>query len=474
MTDHTGPLPRIGGPARHYRDDRLAEYYDDDTDEYDGYQYDEPDDESDEPDEAARRPRGRRERMPSTHVPAHTHNHGPPPPASRKVRRIMLALLVPFVLATLVGLIVLYPTGDLPTSKYNSGTPVDGTISSVSAGDCVDVGKTPDEVEVDTGSAPKSGKTCFTLLVNLTDGPAAGSSITKVIEDSPSIPRFAAGDPIVLVLSGGDATSAGSYQVIDFQRGLPLLLLLGLFVLAVLALGRWQGARALVGLGISVVVIALFILPAILAGSNPLLVAIVGAGAIMFVSLYLTHGFSARTSVAVLGTLISLALIGLISAVFSSVARLTGLDEDTNILIGSLGHGIDARGLLLAGVVIGAMGVLDDVTVTQASAVWELHSVNSRLGWRRLYTSGVRIGRDHVAAAVNTLVLAYAGAALPLMLYSALSPVGIGSILSSQLIAQEILRTLAGSVGIIAAVPVTTALAALIVDRDDMASATKS
>jgi uncharacterized membrane protein len=219
---------------------------------------------------------------------------------------------------------------------------------------------------------------------------------------------------------------------------------------------------------LSFVVVVLFVLPTILAGRNPLLVAIVGAAVIMFIVLYLTHGLSARTSAAVLGTMVSLALIGALSAIFSVAASLTGLDEDTSALIASLGHGIDGRGLLLAGIVIGALGVLDDVTVTQTSAVWELRRANPDLGWRELYGAGLRIGRDHVGSAVNTLVMAYAGASLPVLLYSSISGVGLGAILSSSGLAEEIVRALAGGVGIVAAVPVTTVLAALIASREEV------
>jgi uncharacterized membrane protein len=199
-------------------------------------------------------------------------------------------------------------------------------------------------------------------------------------------------------------------------------------------------------------------------------VAVIGAGVIMFVVLYLTHGLSARTSTAVLGTLISLALIGGLGALFSVAAKLTGLDEDTANLVGVLGHGIDTRGLLLAGVVIGALGVLDDVTVTQTSAVWELRAANPALGFRELYAAGQRIGRDHVSSAVNTLVMAYAGAALPVLLYSSISGVGLGGILSSQSIAQELVRTMVGSIGLVAAVPITTALAAAVATRESAAT----
>jgi len=168
----------------------------------------------------------------------------------------------------------------------------------------------------------------------------------------------------------------------------------------------------------------------------------------------------------VLGTMVSLALIGVLGALWAAFAKLTGIDDDASTLIATLGHPIDTRGLLLAGVVIGALGVLDDVTVTQTSAVWELRAANPSLSRRELYTSALRIGRDHVASAVNTLVMAYAGAALPLLLYSSVSGVGIGNIVTSQVIAQEIVRTLVGSIGIVAAVPVTTALAAAVAAQE--------
>jgi uncharacterized membrane protein len=296
----------------------------------------------------------------------------------------------------------------------------------------------------------------------MTDGPAPNQEIRTAIPLEPSTPRFAVDDEIVLSYGGGNATDGGSYQLVDFQRDVPLALLAGLFAVAVLVLGRWQGLKALGALVISFVVLVFFVLPAIIAGESPLLVAVVGAGVIMFVVLYLTHGLSARTSTAVLGTMVSLTLIGVLGALWAAFANLTGLDEDTATLVGLLDRSIDTRGLLLAGVVIGALGVLDDVTVTQTSAVWELRAANPSLTRGQLYAAALRIGRDHVASAVNTLVMAYAGAALPLLLYSSISGVGIGNILTSQAVAQEIVRTLVGSIGIVAAVPVTTALAAAV------------
>ncbi|GAA4447637.1 hypothetical protein GCM10023148_53850 [Actinokineospora soli] len=398
-------------------------------------------------------PRVRDTTPPATgHGHGHGHGHGPAAPASSRVRTFLAVLLAPFALAALIGFVVLFPTGDAPSVSSAGLTPVDGTVTAAQAGPCA---------AGDTG-----GSECLSLTVRLDDGPAAGSEIRTAVPVEPTTPRFAVGDDVVLAYSGGEPLSGQSYQVVDFQRGTPLLVLAAAFALAVVALGRWKGLSALGALGVSIGVLVVFVLPAIVRGENPLLVGITAAGVIMFAVLYLTHGFSARTSTAVLGTMVSLALIGALSALFSAFAALTGLDDETATLVGVLGREVDTRGLLLAGIVIGALGVLDDVTVTQTSAVWELRAANPDLTWRQLYAAGVRIGRDHVASAVNTLVMAYAGAALPLLLYSSVSGVGAGAILGSQSVAQEIVRTLVGSIGLVAAVPVTTALAAVVATRE--------
>jgi uncharacterized membrane protein len=373
------------------------------------------------------------------------------------VRTIIAALLVPFALAAAVGVVLLYPFGPAPETNGGGGTPVKGVVTATATGAC--------NGEVQVG-APEDATKCLVVDIRMTDGPAPEQRIRTIIPLEPSTPRFAADDEIVLSYGGGDPADGQSYQLVDFQRGMPLTLLAALFAIAVLVLGRWQGLKALGALVISFVVLVFFVLPAITGGESPLLVAIVGAGVIMFAVLYLTHGLSARTSTAVLGTMVSLTLIGVLGAVWAAFAKLTGIDEDTSTLIAVLNQPIDTRGLLLAGVVIGALGVLDDVTVTQTSAVWELRAANPSLTRKQLYASALRIGRDHVASAVNTLVMAYAGAALPLLLYMSLSGVGIGNIVTSQAIAQEIVRTLVGSIGIVAAVPVTTALAAAVAAQE--------
>jgi uncharacterized membrane protein len=382
----------------------------------------------------------------------HGHGHGPAAPAGRRVRVLLAALLVPCALATVVGLVLLWPRGDLPHSTQRVQQTFDAEVVAAQAADC----------------SPGSGEGgCAGLTLHMTGGPLPGRDLVQIVPVEPSTPRFAVGDPVRVAYSGGDPTDPGSYQVVDFQRGGALIWLGAAFAVAVLLLGRWRGLAALVALGLSLLVLVVFVLPAILAGSSPVTVAVVGASVIMFAVLYLTHGLSARTSTTVLGTLVSLALIALLSAVFSAFARLTGLDDTTASLIGTLGVPVDARGLVLAGVIIGALGVLDDVTVTQTSAVWELRAANPTLGPRALFAAGMRIGRDHVSSAVNTLVLAYAGASLPLLLLFTVAAQGPGTVLTSQDVATEVVRTLVGSIGLVAAVPITTALAAVVASREE-------
>ena len=387
----------------------------------------------------------------------HGHSHGPAVPASARVRRLVIGLLVPLAALTLVGVALLYPWSGHTTANTGVDGPTiteHGVVTKVVASGCGGGSGSGGG----SGAGNGGGAQCEAVSVQLDNQ----ATITEPMPIEPSTPRFTVGDKVVLGYNGGDPNDPASYQLMDFQRGFPLALLGVLFAAAVLILGRMQGLKALGALLLTFVVIVLFVLPAMLAGKDPLSVGVVGAAVIMFIVLYLTHGLSARTSTAVVGTLVSLGLIGVLGWLFSVVADLTGLDEDTANLITVLGHGIDARGLLLAGIVIGSVGVLDDVTVTQTSAVWELRRANPKLGRRELYAAGLRIGRDHMSSSVNTLVMAYAGAALPLLLAYAASGRGITDLLTAETVAQELVRTLVGSIGLVASVPITTILAALI------------
>jgi uncharacterized membrane protein len=305
---------------------------------------------------------------------------------------------------------------------------------------------------------------CELATIEVTTGKDKGRTFTEVIRPD-QLRRYEVGQGVVVAYAP-NAPRELQYSVTDVQRGFPMALLAGLFALVVVGVGRLRGLTALIALVISFGVLTLFILPAILQGSNPLLVAVVGGSVIMLSALYLCHGLSARTSVAVLGTLVSLLLIGLLGSLFIGWAKLTGNTSDETGLVHSLYPDIEIRGLLLAGVIIGSLGVLDDVTVTQTSAVWELKAANPSMTARQLYRAGLRIGRDHIASTVNTLVLAYAGAALPMLLLFSIARSDVLTVANSELVSEEIVRTLVGGIGLVASVPVTTALAALIASAD--------
>lgn len=257
-----------------------------------------------------------------------------------------------------------------------------------------------------------------------------------------------------------------TYFIADFRRSTPLILLTALFVVAVVWFGRLQGLRALLGLALTFLVIVVFMIPALLSGSNPLAIAVVGSVVIMIITLYLSHGFSAKTTAAVAGTSLALLITGALSVLFVGAANITGLASEEARMASVQVAGLSLRGLLLAGIVLGGLGVLDDVTMSQSSTVFQLHRANPAASWRQLTSSALSVGRDHVAATVNTLFLAYAGASLPLLILFAGSPEGVGGVVTSEIVAVEIIRTLVGSVGLIAAVPLTTALSAMLVLGD--------
>lgn len=344
------------------------------------------------------------------------------------------------------------------------------TVTEVVSVSCASVNASGDTPTGDTSTAEGSAAqqqakgTCKKATIRVDTGDDKGRTFTEIIQ--PDQTRQLDQGEKVVVAYEPSAPKDLQYSVTDVNRRLPMSVLAGIFAIAVVVVGRLRGVMALVALAISFLVLNFFVLPAILQGSNPLVVAVVGSSAIMLIALYLCHGLSARTSVAVLGTLVSLLLIGILGSVFIDWAALTGNTDDNTGLIHGLYPSIDMSGLLLAGIIIGSLGVLDDVTVTQTSAVWELHEANPSMGRRGLYRAGIRIGRDHIASVVNTLVLAYAGAALPLLLLFSIAQSSVGAVANSELVAEEIVRTLVGSIGLVASVPVTTLLAALVVSAD--------
>lgn len=293
--------------------------------------------------------------------------------------------------------------------------------------------------------------------------------VTAILEDTGETVTFQTTDDTGALYEAGQKVRLAvieqegfepTYFISDFRRSTPLLVLAALFIAAVIAFGRGQGARALLGLALTFLLIIGFIIPAVLDGRSPLMVAIVGSVLIMIVTLYLSHGFSAKTTAAVVGTSLALLVTGALAVLFVSATHLTGFASEEARLANVEVGGLSLRGLLLAGIIIGGLGVLDDVTMSQSATVFQLRRANAALRFGDLLRGALSVGRDHIAATVNTLFLAYAGASLPLLILFAGSPDPLGTVVTSETVAVEIVRTLVGSVGLIAAVPITTALAA--------------
>jgi len=259
------------------------------------------------------------------------------------------------------------------------------------------------------------------------------------------------------------------YTITDFERRSPMLWLAIAFAALVVLFGRLRGTLSLIGLVISLGIVLVFIVPAILDGEDPLWVAIFGALAVMLVTIALAHGINPKSIAAILGTTASLALVALLAKIFTEATNLTGLssEEAGTLVFNGVVSQPSLEGLLLAGMVIGALGVLDDVTVSQASTVIALRSANPELGFTELYSRAIEVGRDHVSATVNTLVLAYVGAALPVLLVLTSSEVGLIEGINLELVSKEVVAMLVGSIGLIAAVPLTTGLTAALAVRAD-------
>jgi uncharacterized membrane protein len=342
-----------------------------------------------------------------------------------------------------IGLIVLYPRESPEIDLTDFGfadSAVPATVTSVETAEC------PDFPEMEC------------LIVDFSDESGELLLTQGFPGDTGAQPQFEEGDAVFLsVIEAEDGSSL--YQYADRDRTVLLVGVSLLFAAAVVALGRMRGVAALFGLAISLLILLAFIVPAIVAGKDAVLVALVGGSAIVLVALYLAHGYTPLTHVAAVGAFAALSLTTALSWGVVELAQFTGLATEESFYL-LLIPGFDLSGLLLAGVVLGAIGALDDVTVTQASAVWEVRQANSALDRGALFESGLRVGRDHIASTVNTLLLAYAGAAMPLLILFSLSAQPLGVIVSSEVVAVEIVRTLVGSIGLVAAVPITTWLAA--------------
>ena len=372
--------------------------------------------------------------------------------------RIVLLLVIGAAIITTAQVVALWPTGqgmDTATAGADQLGLVSerfgATVQGIRDGPC-------------SYSDTEDPRYCRVVTVTPTEGPHRGLLITLPefnIEFAATAPSLAVGQKVIV----GYEDSTDFYFYADTDRRVPLVWLTALFALLVIALGRRRGGLALIGMAGTLAVLIVFMAPSVLDGNDPLRVAVATASVIAFVSLYLVHGFNPTTTVALAGTLLSLGLTLGLAWAFFELAHFTGLATEDAVALPLITGGLNLSSLILGGAVIGALGALDDITVTQSAVVAELHHRSPSLGFRQLVTSGIRVGREHIASTVNTLLLAYAGASLPLFMLLAVSNQSLAMVANSELIAVEIFRTLCGSIGLVAAVPITTILAALVIGQ---------
>jgi uncharacterized membrane protein len=401
------------------------------------------------------------------HSHSHSHSHslsGAGAPLSPLAARIVVAALAVIGIAMVVGAVLLWPSGtkvDVPLPFQNgqggSVSTEGGQVVSSTLSDC----GSPSVGQVLTAQpAPgiQGSGTCVQSVVAIDSGPNTGASTLLEYSQGPGQPNLLAGEH-VRIFRQVDQQGATTYGFYDYERTWPLTVLALAFAVVIVAVARWRGLRALIGIVVAFAILVGFMLPALRDGEPALPVALVASSAILFAVIYLAHGVSLRTSAALLGTLTAMLLAAVLSWAAIELTHLTGLSQEQNNEVAAyLGH-VSIKGLLLAGFIIGSLGVLNDVTITQASAVFELAHL-SHGSRRQVFLRGMRVGSDHIASTVYTLVLAYAGSSLPLLLLFSVANRSLTDILTSESVAIEIARSAVGGIALALAVPLTTAVAA--------------
>ncbi|BBY80703.1 hypothetical protein MPUL_18610 [Mycolicibacterium pulveris] len=389
-----------------------------------------------------------------------------PAPLGPLAAKVVVGLLILIGIAVLAGTVWLWPSQqktDIPLPFQNAAggavTTEAGHVISSSAAACgsASAGRVLTAAPV---PARGDGGTCVQALIAIDSGPNTGAHTLLEFSGGPGQPDLAVGDQ-VRISRQIDEAGTTTYSFYDYERTWPLVALAAVFAVVVVAVARWRGLRALIGIVVAFGVLVVFLLPALRDGAAAVPVALVASAAILYAVIYLAHGVSLRTSAALLGTLTSLLLAAVLSWTAIELAHLTGLSEDQNNTVAAYLGDVSITGLLLAGFIIGSLGVLNDVTVTQASTVFELAELQGS-SRRAVFVGAMRVGRDHIASTVYTLVLAYAGSALPLLLLFSVANRSLGDVLTSESVAIEIARSAVGGVALALSVPLTTAIAAVL------------
>jgi len=378
--------------------------------------------------------------------------------ATSRAGRLAIGIVIAIAAATLIGLVALWPSDpEIPISEGLSAPTERAEVVGVEVAEC---------------PPPQPGE-CGVATARLTTGPDEGSEVEISIGGSTLSPELSPGDEIRVSRSeappppptsgGAPAATEPVYSLVDFERRAPILWLALGFAALVIVFGRLRGGLSLLGLALSLAVVLVFVVPAVLDDRSPPAVALVGSLAVMLTTILLAHGWNPKSLAAILGTTVSLLLVVGLAMAFTELTHLTGFSSEEAVIL-SAGGSVELSfdGLLVAGMVIGALGVLDDVTVSQASTVMAVRAADPEQGLGRLYRRAIEVGRDHVSATVNTLVLAYVGAALPVLLLFSSGDLGVLDAVNTELVASEIVAMLVGSIGLIAAVPITTLCAAVL------------
>jgi len=375
---------------------------------------------------------------------------------------VVVVLLVAAALASVAGVATWWPDAEKADALSGSQGFAAAGVTFPQA-EVVSVGPACPLAGDDAGvpGAPLQDGTCSVVVATIGEGADEGREVSVTVAPEVSASGLQRGDTIDLQLTPPFDGQPGQASYYGTERSAPLGLLLAVFVLVVLVVARWRGLMALLGLGFSGAVVGVFVLPALLTGEPAIPVAVAGSTAIMFVVLFTTHGVSMRTATALVGTLAGVSVSAVVAIWAVDATRLTGISNEEGGVLNSLTGGLDFQGLLIAAIIIAGLGVLNDVTITQASAVWELRAASPELSRRETFTSGMRIGRDHIASTIYTIVFVYVGTALTVLLVISLYDRPTLDLIGTEEIAEEVVRSLASSIGLVLAVPLTTLIAAL-------------
>lgn len=397
----------------------------------------------------------------------HHHDHSRPIAIGATAARVVVGLLIAIGIVVVVATIALWPDRqqvDIPLPMQNAdGSAVvteAGTVIRQDLGAC---GSTSIGRVFDGDPEPPAMQVydCQRSLIAIESGPHAGKHTLLEIAPGPGQPDLAAGDEVRIVRQQApDGTPLYSFD--DYARGFPLSVIFLVFVVVIVAIARWRGVRAILGLGFAFAVLVMFLLPALLDGKPAIPVALAAGSLILYAVLYLAHGVNLRTSSALLGTLTSMIIAAVLSWIVIDATTLTGLSEEQNTNVATYIEHVSITGLLLAGFIIGSLGVLNDVTITQASAAFELAELDKSASRRDIFAAAMRVGRDHIASTVYTLVLAYAGGALPLLLLFSVAGRPIRDVLVGDAVAIEIARSAVGGICLALSVPLTTGIAVML------------